>query len=332
MFDLNLEEAVLKIEEALKNAEKICITTHIKVDGDGLGSELALKRAFEKLNKNVKIINDSKVPSILSFMLLKDDEVEEFDAEKHSRFIEESDLIIVVDVALLYRLGRLGPSFNKSKAKKICIDHHLEGEDIFDITLIEPEATSTGELVFKVLKQMKTFCSPEISKPLFTAIVVDSGSLSYERCTPSTFRIAAELVECGAIPYDTHLCLHWKKSVNQLKMEEEVIANLILEGEIAYSVVKESASKKLGVDPMEFPDLVHIPLSLENAEIALLFIENGGSEIKVSARSKGKVRICDLAKAFGGGGHCLAAGFVVEGPLEKAILQVLQKTREVFEI
>lgn len=327
-----MEEIVLKIEEAVKSAEKICITTHIKIDGDGLGSELALKRALEKLNKNVKIINDSKVPVILSFMLLKEDEVEEFDEEKHSCFIEESDLIIVVDVALLYRLGRVGASFDKSKAVKICIDHHLECEDIFDITLIESNATSTGELVFKVLKQMKTICSPDISQPLFTAIVVDSGSLSYERCVPSTFRIAAELVECGALPYETHLCLHWKKSLNQLKMEQEVIGNLVVDGEIAYSVVKESTSKKLGIDPIEFPDLVHIPLSLENAEIALLFIENGGSEIKVSARSKGKVRICDLAKAFGGGGHCLAAGFVVEGPLENAIIKVLQKTREVFEI
>ncbi|MCX7830891.1 MAG: bifunctional oligoribonuclease/PAP phosphatase NrnA, partial [Acidobacteria bacterium] len=309
-----------------------CITTHIKVDGDGLGSELALKRAFENINKKVKIINDSKVPSNLSFMLLKEDEVEEFDEEKHSQFIEKSDLLIVVDVALLYRLGKVGEVFKKSKAKKVCIDHHLEGEEIFDAKLVEPNATSTGELVFKLLKQMKINCCQDISKALFTAIVVDSGSLSYERCTPETYRTAAELVECGASPYDIHLSLHWKKSVNQLKMEEEVISNLSLDGDIAYSVVKHCVSKELQIDPMELPDLVHIPLSLENAEIALLFIENGGDEIKVSARSKGKVKICDLAKTFGGGGHCLAAGFVVDAPLEQAIPKVLKKTKEVFEM
>jgi phosphoesterase RecJ-like protein len=332
VIDLNLEETVSKIEEAVKSAKTICITTHIKTDGDGLGCELSLKRSFDKLGKKVKIINDDKVPSTLSFMLLKEDEVEEFDEEKHSSFIEESDLIIVVDVALLYRLGRVEKSFKKSKAKKICIDHHLESEDVFDIKIIDCNATSTGELIFKLLKKMKINCCPDISKPLFTAIMVDSGSLSYERCTPETYRIVAELVECGAVPYETHLSLHWKKSISQLKMEEEIIKNLVLEGEIAYSVVKQSVSQSFKIDPMELPDLVHIPLSLESAEIALLFIENGGKDIKVSARSKGKVKICDLARTFGGGGHCLAAGFVVEGPLETGIPKVLKKTKEIFGI
>lgn len=328
---MNFDQTVSQIANLVEKALTICITTHIKIDGDGLGSELALKRAFEKLNKKVKIINDSKIPSCLSFMLLNESEVEEFDNEKHSRFIQECDLLIVVDVALLYRLGRIGEIFKKSRAKKVCIDHHLEGEDVFDIKLIEPNATSTGELVFKLLKYLKTNCSPEISRPLFAAIVVDSGSLSYERCTPETYQIAAELVECGALPYETHLSLHWKKSHNQLKMEGEVISNLILDGDIAYSIIKQAVSKELGIDPMELPDLVHIPLSLENAEIALLFIENGGEEIKVSARSKGKVKISELAKEFGGGGHCLAAGFVVEGPLEMAISKVLKKAKEIYK-
>ncbi len=327
---MNFEETVSKIANFLENAQTICITTHIKIDGDGLGSELALKRALEKTGKKVKIINDSKIPCCLTFMLLDRDEVEEFDNEKHCQFIEKCDLLIVVDVALLYRLGRVGEIFKKSIAKKICIDHHLDKEDVFDITLVEPDATSTGELVFKLLKCLKIHCLPEISQPIFTAIVVDSGSLSYERCTPETYKIAAELVECGAHPYETHICLHWKKSLKELKMEEKVISNLVLDGNIAYSMVKQSVSKELGIDPMEFPDLVHIPLSLKDAEIALLFIENGGKDVKVSARSKGKVRISELAKEFGGGGHCLAAGFVVEGSVENAIEKVLKKIKEIY--
>lgn len=332
MIDLNLQESLKKIEQAVKKAKRICITTHIKIDGDGLGSELALKRAFEKLGKDVKIINDGTVPSTLSFMLLEESEVEVYDEKKHFSFIKESDLIMVVDVALLYRLGKVELPFKKSRAKKICIDHHLESEDVFDIKVVNCSATSTGELVFKLLKKMKLNCCLDISTPLFTAIMVDSGSLSYERCTPEIYRIVAELVECGAVPYQTHLCLHWKKNINQLKMEEQVIANLVVEGEIAYSVVKQSTSKKLGIDPMELPELVHIPLSLENAEIALLFIENGGKELKVSARSKGKVKICDLARAFGGGGHSLAAGFVIEGSLKTAIPKVLKKAKEIFKM
>lgn len=329
---MNFEERISEIEEVVRNAEKICITTHINIDGDGLGSELSLKRALEKLNKKVKIINDSKIPSNLTFMLQNSEEVEEFLEDKHSKFVEECDLIIVLDVALLYRLGGVSILFEKSKAKKVCIDHHLESEEIFDIKVIDCSASSTGELVFKLLKKLKINCSPEISQPLYTAIVVDSGSLSYERCTPETFRIAAELVECGANPYQTHISLHWRKSLKQLQLEEEVISNLVLNGEIAYSVVRAKVSDKIGVDAIEFPELVHIPLSLEKAEIALLFIENGGKEVKVSARSKGIVKICDLAREFGGGGHCLAAGFVVEGNIENVISKVIQKTKKVFNL
>lgn len=315
----------LQIAEAVMSSGKVWITTHINSDGDGLGAELALKRALLNMGKEARIINDTAIPQPLKFMLDEEDEILFYDPRRDDKFLDEADLIMVLDVALLYRLGRLQDHFKKSGARKICIDHHLEKDDIFDIKIVEPMATSTGELIFNLLKEMRAEFTPSIAKALHTAIVVDSGCLSYERCIPETFRIVAELVEKGADPYEIHLALHWQKTLPELKLEGEVISNLNVEGEIGYSIVTREMADVYKIDPMEMPDLVHIPLSLAGVEIALLFIENGGKEIKVSARSKGRVKVCELARHFGGGGHSLAAGFLVDGPLEAAVQKVLKE-------
>jgi len=312
-----------QLADAIARSEQIVITTHIKADGDGIGSELALRRALRGMGKDARVINDTPVPQPLKFMLDEEDEIVFFDPARDRDFILSADLIIVVDVALLYRLGRLQSFFEASKAEKICVDHHLEGDDIFSHKLVEPCATSTGELVFELLREMKCELTPSIAKALYTSIVVDSGCLSYERCVSGTFKIVSELVEKGANPYEVHLSLHWQKTLPELKLEGDVISKLQVRGEVAYSYVKGETARHLAVDPMEMPELVHIPLALGDVEIALLFIENGGNEIKVSARSKGRVKVCELARVFGGGGHSLAAGFVLEGPLEAAIEKVV---------
>lgn len=317
------QSAIRQLAEALERSEQIVITTHIKADGDGIGSELALKRALTGMGKDARIINDTPVPQPLKFMLDGDDEIIFFDPARDRDFILSADLIVVVDVALLYRLGRMQSFFEASRAQKICVDHHLEGDDVFDRKLVEPDATSTGELIFDLLKELDCELTPSIANALYTSIVVDSGCLSYERCVSKTFLTVAELVDKGACPYDVHLALHWKKTLPELKLEGDVISKLKVTGEVAYSFVSGETARRLAVDPMEMPELVHIPLALGEVEIALLFIENGGNEIKVSARSKGRVKVCELARIFGGGGHSLAAGFVLDGPLEKAIETVV---------
>ncbi len=317
------QSALRQLAEVLERSEQIVITTHIKADGDGIGSELALKRALAGMGKDARIINDTPVPQPLKFMLDEDDEIIFFEPARDRDFILSADLIVVVDVALLYRLGRMQSFFEASRAQKICVDHHLEGDDVFDKKLVEPDATSTGELIFDLLKELDCELTPAIANALYTSIVVDSGCLSYERCVSKTFLTVAELVDKGACPYDVHLALHWKKTLPELKLEGDVISKLKVRGEVAYSHVTSEMARTLAVDPMEMPELVHIPLALGEVEIALLFIENGGNEIKVSARSKGRVKVCELARIFGGGGHSLAAGFVLDGPLENAIETVV---------
>jgi phosphoesterase RecJ-like protein len=242
------------------------------------------------------------------------------------------DTIVVLDVGLTYRLGRMESPFLESKAKKICIDHHLDVDASFDLSLTEPGATSTGEILYGLLKSLGAPLTPDVSTPLYTSISVDSGNFSYERCTPETFRIASELVDAGAVPYWIHLRLNWQRSMAEVKLDGEVIQRLRTDptGEIAHSEVTQGMLRQYEIDPMEIPTLVNIPLSIEGVEIALLFVELKHSHIKVSARSKGKVQVCDLAKFFGGGGHPLAAGFSIEACLDEARTKVLGEARRLL--
>ncbi len=316
------------VAKALRAGRRIWLTTHVKSDGDGIGCELALVRALRKLGKEARVVNDTVMPRSLRF-LAGPEEILLYDPARDDAFLKSADTIVVLDVGLTYRLGRLETPFLENPAVKICLDHHLEADGGFTHTLADPGAGSTGEVLFGLLKAAGVEVDESIATPLFAAISVDTGSFSYERCTAATFRIASELVEAGADPYAIHLGLNWQRPLAELQLEGEVIHRLHRDvfGDIAYSEVTRDMLTRYQMDPMEMPAVVNIPLALEGVDLALLFVELEPCCIKVSARSKGRVRVNALAKRFGGGGHPLAAGFSVKAPLDQAKASVLEAAR-----
>ena len=313
----------------LRGSRRIWVTTHIKSDGDGIGCELALYRALASTGKDVRVVNDTMVPRALRFLMDRDDEIARYDPFRDNPYLKTADTIVVLDVGLSYRLGRLESEFLASRAVKICLDHHLDRDGVFTHSLADSQATSTGEILYPLLKRMGAPITERVSTPLFASISVDSGNFAYERCTPQTFRIAADLIEAGASPYQIHLGLNWQRHFEEVKLDGDVIQRLRVDpsGQIAHSEVTSEMLQRLQIDPMEMPTVVNIPLSLDGVEIALLFVEMEPCYIKVSARSKGRVRVSDLARQFGGGGHPLAAGFSLRGSLDEARAKVLAAAR-----
>ena len=324
------EETLRDVAERLRQSRKVWLTTHVKSDGDGIGCELALLRALRAMGKEAVAVNDTVVPKALRFLLNSPDEILLYDPARDDAFLRSADTVVVLDVGLTYRLGRLEPLFLDTAAVKICVDHHLERDGGFDLVLGDPDAGSTGELLCVLLAAMGPALTPEVATPLFTAIAVDTGSFSYERCTSETFRVAADLVAAGAQPYAIHLALNWQRPLAELQLEAEVVQRLHrdVSGEVACSEVTLDMLRRYQIDPMEMPAVVNIPLALDGVEVALLFVELEPCTIKVSARSKGRVRVNCLAQRFGGGGHPLAAGFSVKAPLEKAKATVLEAARQ----
>lgn len=320
--------------QALRRAKKVWLTTHIKSDGDGVGCELALSRALRSLGIEARAINATVVPRGLEFLQFFPGEVAHYDPARDDEFLRSVDTIVVLDVGLAYRLGRLEEAFRKSGALKFCVDHHLEGDSLFDHFLSDPELNATGELVLPLIQALGVPLTEEIATPLFASISSDSGSFSYERCTAATFQAAAELVGAGAKPYPLHVNLKWRRPLEEVRLEGEVIGALSTDesGLVAWSAVSREALTRHGVDPMDMPEWVNIPLSLEGVEVALLFVELEPGLVKISARGKGRVRVSDLARLFGGGGHPLAAGFSVKGSLCEARDAVVPAARKLLGV
>ena len=330
---MSLQERDLEtVASLILSARKLWLTTHLKSDGDGVGCELALLRALRSLGKDAKAINDTVVPKSLQFLRDSPDEILVYDPVRDDAFIRSADTAVVLDVGLPYRLGRLEKVFAESSGAKVCVDHHLELDPAFTHVLADHAAGSTGEILFRLLKAVGVELDVRIATPLFAAISVDTGSFSYERCTPQTFLAASELVAAGADPYRIHMNLNWQRNLDEVKLEGEVIQNLQVDasGQIAYSEVSRDMLQRYVIDPMEMPTVVNVPLSLGGVEVALLFVEIEPSCINVSARSKGRVLIDRLARRFGGGGHPLAAGFTIKGTLEQAKAWTLAAARELL--
>ncbi len=317
------------VARALLEARVLWLTTHVKSDGDGIGCELALLRALRAMGKQAVAINDTAVPRSLLFLEESPGEILLYDPARDDGVLASADTIVVLDVGLTYRLGRLERAFLDSSATKICLDHHLDADRAFTHIISDPSSGSTGEILYRLLEAAGLRLDPAVASPLFAAVSVDSGSFSYERCSPRTFQIASQLVDAGAEPYKIHMALNWQRSLAEVRLEGEVIERLQQDagGEVAYSEVTAEMLARYGVDPGDLPSVVNIPLSLAGVELALLFVEVQPGAIKVSARSKGRVRANALAHCFGGGGHPLASGFCLQGPLEEARVSVLAEAR-----
>jgi phosphoesterase RecJ-like protein len=207
------------MKNTIKNIKKIdlsnnfIITTHVNPDGDAIGSELALARYLQSLGKNVTIINHSPTPDYLFFMLNSKDNVLEFKEELHSDLIKNADVIFTLDMSQLSRTKSLENFIRKSTATKICIDHHPSPEDYAELSLVETTSSSTGELVYYLIKQAEVEITLDIALPLYVAIMTDTGSFKYERTTANLHRIIAELLDAGVVPISVHQDIYDKNSL-----------------------------------------------------------------------------------------------------------------------
>ncbi len=289
--------------------QKFVLTTHVNPDGDGLGSELALAEYLLSRGKTVSVINHSATPDFYLFLdpagrILKFDEV------RDSLAIANADVIVVMDTNHPDRLRTMERHVLDSRATKICIDHHLEPADFAQHYIIDDDATSTGEIVYKLLVGINgTSLSAGIASSLFCAIMTDTGSFRYPRVDPETFRICAHLIECGADPVEIYHQVYEQWTPGRMELLGEALASLHTEhaGKLAHISITQEFLKKTGTTEVDTDNFTTYPMSVKGVVVGILFIglANG---VKISFRSKGDIPINELAKEFGGNGHKNAAG------------------------
>lgn len=314
-----MEVSIKHSAKLLSQANHIVLTAHVHPDGDALGSLLALYACLSVQGKQVKILLDDEVPRAFKFLTNWDK------IEKPRNVMTGVDLLVVLDSSDLERTGKVKDVVS---APILNIDHHISNLKFADYWYIDSQVAATGELIFKLLKEMNTTITSSMASALFAAIATDCGFFRYANTSAETLKIASELVALGAKPHSISEYLD-TKPLAVIKILPKVLDTLEIfdcgqYGQIAALTLNQEILADFKDDTEGF---INYPRNIEGVEIAIMFKEADAHSVRVSLRSR-MTDVSQLALAFGGGGHARAAGCTVSEPLDKAKNLVIDAARE----
>lgn len=306
-------ERIAAILDFIEKHQKFVLTTHVNPDGDGIGSELALMYLLKKLNKEVHIVNASPVPETYKF-LDPGDKIFNLYSDEHENLFINSDAIIVLDISVMHRLGKVEEAVHKSKAARICIDHHPSNSCNSDYLLIDEDAVSTGELIYELYKQGGFEITKEVAEALFISILTDTGCFRFSNTNASAHLISAEMIETGIDHLKLYSHIYESNTWEKTLLYSRTFGNIGKEydGRVAWLKVTRDMLKETGAKDEDTEGFVEMPRSIDSVQISILFKEIENNALKVSFRSTNSIPVDKLAGEFGGGGHKNAAATVIE--------------------
>jgi phosphoesterase RecJ-like protein len=307
--------------ELVRAHRRFLLTTHVRPDGDGLGSMLALAETLERHGKECDLVIASVFPPRYAFLDPR---------QRIARFAPPGDrwrnaeAVIILDTGTWGQLDSFGTFLRDSKVPRAVIDHHQTQDDLGGMRFIDITAEATGRLTHEAIRALNYPLTPTAASHLFVALAMDTGWFRHANTTPATFALAAELVQAGARPELLYDDLFERNSLPRLKLMGLVLDRLqvLEEGKVAYSEVRRGDYDSTKATPQDTEDLVNFTRSVAGVEVGMLFMEQPRGGVKVSFRS----RILDVARVaerFGGGGHKLAAGATLQASLDEARVRVL---------
>jgi phosphoesterase RecJ-like protein len=312
--------------DLVRQHRRFLLTTHVRPDGDGLGSQLALGEVLERQGKEVRHVNASSFPPRYDF-LDPHKRIERFSLPGDAW--RQVDAVIVVDTGTWNQLGDLATFLKALAVPKAVIDHHLSQDGIGEVALVDTTAEATGRLVFEAIEALGVPLPETAANNLFVALAMDTGWFRHKNTTPATFDLAEKLVRAGARPTPLYEELFERSSLPRLKLTGLVLDRIqvVEQGKVAYTEILREDYRATGAVPQDSEDLINYPRSIAGVEVGLLFMEQPAGGVKISFRSHDRVNVEAVAKQFGGGGHRLASGAIVAGSLDEVRTRVLQAVR-----
>jgi len=309
-----MKEAIESILLLFRTRQRFVLTTHINPDGDGIGSEIALASWLRQRGKDVRVINASPLPAVYRFLDPRGS-ISRFDPLRDGPAIAGADVIVVLDSNHPDRLGSMKNAVMESPALRVCIDHHLDPDPFASPALIDENATSTGEILYRLLfAREEDHPGEEVASGLYCAIMTDTGSFRYPRTGPEIHTIVSRLIASGADPVRIYAEVYENWSPGRMHLLGEVLRGLTTEfgGRLAHITVTREMLARTGTTEEDTDNFTTYPMSVGGVRVGILFLEIEGG-VKISFRSKGMIPINALAMEFGGNGHRNAAGARIAG-------------------
>jgi bifunctional oligoribonuclease and PAP phosphatase NrnA len=302
--------------EAVNSAASILIVTHVSPDGDAIGSLLGLANALRERGKTVTTAVDGGVPQIFQFL-------QNANAVASKLETGDWDLLISVDASDEPRTGLVG-AFGRAHSKKVInLDHHATNTYFGDIFIVMPQAVSATEIIFYWLREMQHPVTPEVATALMTGLLTDTIGLRTNNVHPSTLAVGQQLMDAGAPMHDIIHRVLDSKPYSSIVLWREALQTMELTDKVISAVITQQHLKTAGIKEMTDSGLVGILIGVNEALIAVVFKETAEGRVELSMRAKSGWDVSALALSLGGGGHKVAAGATIDGPIDAAKARVL---------
>jgi len=308
------------ISQVINDHESFVVLSHVRPDGDAIGSQLALGSALEGMGKTVHYVNEDGLPSNLAFLP---------DSDKiltPPKDVLDVEVCIALDCATKPRLGDNALHAASAAKTWINIDHHKTNPGYGDLNYIDSSAPATGQILYELITSQGMPFSATTRDTIYVAVSTDTGSFRYSSTTKRTYEMAADLVERGVNVGEINTLTYDSAPYRKVELLRRLLNTLELNDNktVADWQLHVSTKEELALKPDDSEDMIDHIRAIDTVQVAAFFEELGENQIRVSLRSKvDHVDCSELASQFGGGGHSKAAGIRMDGPIQDARKKVL---------
>ena len=316
-----------EIGKVLRGHQRFAVLSHVRPDGDALGSQLALTLSLQKLGKDVMAWNEDGLLEKYNFLPGGEQ------LRGPANGPQDFDVAIALDTATQNRLGTAADSVRSAKTW-INIDHHPSNPGYGDLVYIDPAAPATGQILYELIRSQQLPIDAPIAENLFVAISTDTGSFQYPNTTARTFEIGAQLLRCGVNVGRVSQLLYENYPRRRTELLRELLGTMRVKGhgKVASFSLSLKVAADLKVKPEDNEGLIDHLRAIQGVVVAAFFEELVEGKVRVSMRSKSDAAdVCAICEKFGGGGHKLAAGARVRGTLAEVEEKVLKEICHVVD-
>lgn len=312
-----------QVVELIETKHKFGITTHIKPDGDGVGSSLGLCWLLRSLGKEAEVIVHGDVPIAYRTLPGADEirDVKQVDAEY--------DAVFIIECSDLTRPGIAG----LDREFTVNIDHHATSEHFGTINWIDSTASAVGEMIYNLCKAIGGRISKDIAECVYMALVTDTGSFHFPNTSDRTLKVASELIKAGARPAKIGEAVYNNYPWSRIELMRQVLGTVRRDESGRIATLRQTMAMQDSVGAVDGDNngFVNIPLAARDVVAVVYMREVGPGQYRASLRSKGCINVAKVAEKFGGGGHKNASGLSINGDWDEKEREIVEALREAVE-
>ena len=303
------------------------VTTHVRMDADGLGCAVALCRTARAAGAECRLVLPGPVPRRLGYLL---GEEAPAGADEFAALADQADRIVVLDACTFAQLEPMAEPLRRLREEVVVIDHHATADDVGAVVWRDPSASSAGVMLAELLAELGWAIDAPAAQALAAAVLSDTGWLRYSNTDARSLRILAGLVSAGADLHGMYARMYQSDRPARLALLAAALSSLELHevDQLAVMTLRREDFDAAGAAEDETENIVNEPLRVATVEVSAILVEQAGGGVRVGLRSRGSADVAKLAKQFGGGGHAQAAGFSLPGDADSVRATVIAACAE----